>query len=323
MGLDWCLKDKPKPGHEAEFKKLRRGLDELDQQLESPKNNEDEISRLETKRESLLDAYRGVAITPHDSLGTPRIGIDHEANEWLHNTWQAYQSDLSQLSENSEWRLPYDELLARLHGTYASDLSDYELSATVGMIAPDTSFRGKCIGHSEFLNRDLSAEAYNDHVPEEMVDYGRRILEDVGRAIKDQYVERHSHVVKRWFGLIKKRVLTNPDAMNHLPRVDPETIVNRFDRLKVPEKALLVGVEKRYPLIGAAQCLLSGEELPDYYQEDLEAGRIPQSNLESYVAWRRGFDSLDNAIWDMTEEIEGAKWLQFWGQKGHGYYAWY
>ncbi len=323
MGLDWCLKDKPKPGHEAEFERLHRELDELEQQLELPKPNDEEIARLEARQKSLLNAYREVAITPHDSLGTPRIGMDREADEWLHQTWQTYQADISKLGEESEWRLPYDELLARWHGNYVSDLSDYELSTVVGMVAPDTSFRGKCIGSSESLSEDLSGEAYIDHAPEEMVDYAHRILEDVCRAIKERYIESHSHVVKRLFGLIKKRVLTDPDVMNRLAHLGPETLEQRFDQLQEREKALLDGVEDRYGLIGVAEELLAGEELPDYYQEDVAAGRIPQSNLDSYVAWRRDFDVLDNAIWDLSEEIEGAKWLQFWGQKGHGYYAWY
>jgi hypothetical protein len=65
MGLDWQPLGKPKPGHEAEFEVLYDALFEA-----------------ESRDPALLTRLREIQISPHETLGTPRVGSDAQADRW-------------------------------------------------------------------------------------------------------------------------------------------------------------------------------------------------------------------------------------------------
>lgn len=98
MGLDWQPLDKPKPGHEAEFDKLYK-----------------EIFDFDNKDESLWEQLRAVAISPYETLGAPRVGVDAEADRWAAEEYSKRPRKRLFVSRR-KWRKIF-------HGYYVLDLS--------------------------------------------------------------------------------------------------------------------------------------------------------------------------------------------------------
>jgi hypothetical protein len=79
MGLDWNPIGKPKPGHEEEFDRL------FDMLKEGAPPKPSLISRMfsGTPKVDPEERWLDIQITPYETLGTPRVGRDEAAEDWL------------------------------------------------------------------------------------------------------------------------------------------------------------------------------------------------------------------------------------------------
>jgi hypothetical protein len=155
VGLDWCLRDKPRPGFEREFEEFE-GLNLPPEQ------------------------WRRYTISPYESAGVPRIGIDEAATRYFVDV--IVPSFVEAGGEvGAYWSRPIDELIAENWGRFVpaisevKELSTYQTAEVFQPLAGVLSFRGKVVGHSPILSEELQDRAYVDMTPPEMVEYAAEI----------------------------------------------------------------------------------------------------------------------------------------------------
>ena len=173
MGLDWCLKNKLRePGNADKVKRVEERIEEVEY-------DSDDHKKLMAELEKLV-------ISPAEELKAPRVGIDPPATDYYHKKWQEAHDEISKATPDelkrmnpryvAFWSRPLEECVKEEHGKYILEMV-YDKSTCTGMMAGPTSFRGKCIGYSEWVDEDLQNEAYEDMTSEGMLDYAARLLQ--------------------------------------------------------------------------------------------------------------------------------------------------
>jgi GNAT superfamily N-acetyltransferase len=154
MGLDWHPQNKPKPGAEAEFERLLGGADW----------GEPEQARFDQ-----------ISVSPHETLGAPRIGHDPAADAWARAQFQAQRPELGGAE--------LDAALAEAAGYYVLDLvapcdglprySDAGLGTVEAF-----SFRAEHLVEGKAVIGDrLLKGAFDAKPPDALLAYGRALLE--------------------------------------------------------------------------------------------------------------------------------------------------
>lgn len=208
MGLDWCLRSKRRSGTDDTVveaaEKLAEQLAEQDETLwaayleehnkgerpsEYPNALADAFNALpETKlrRKGLKEAKETVAsyyISTMEELGVPRVGIDEEATEWARKNFEAIPE--------TRWRDGKPSVATYLeanYGKYVPDLARIKdgLGKCTGLLAGADSFRGKIVGYAQdIVGADLAEEAYKDMEPDQLLDYGNRLLDAAKKYLHD------------------------------------------------------------------------------------------------------------------------------------------
>ena len=262
MGLDWMLNDRARPGREEEFDRLKA------------------IGREFTEEER--QRYHEVAVSPEETLGCPRIGIDEAATRHfleviLPSHRRAAESRPDGDAYKEHWNQPDDVLLAEAMGAYATDLMEYKLSTVTGIIGGATSFRGKIIGYSELLPEDLRNEAYGDMDPEQMADYADRIE-------REAIVETERRLLEAGCPTLSL------DA--EIARAWGQDVIDA-----ATERARATGFEY--------------EEWLGWCRKGANGKR------ESFE-----YTLPEETAWALKHVLDAARWLRFWAEKGHSMYAW-
>lgn len=104
--------------------------------------------------------------------------IDH----WLSRT---VEEEVAECAD--KWNCDNCPLIEELQG------SDSTESFFVGLTVSSCDFRGKLIGRDEDLDEELRYEAYEDHDPEEMLDYADRLEKEIERQRKTGGLEKDSY----------------------------------------------------------------------------------------------------------------------------------
>ena len=157
MGLDWNPGNKAKPGFESEFANLFRAIGEADS---GP------------SRDALIERYREISITAFETLGTPVVGRDREADEWA----RRLRIDLGRDE-------PEEEFLAQLDGFAVlplvppcDGLPHYTNGTPGGYVEP-YAFRAQFLHDcADDIGEDLLASAYESKLPDDLLGYGRQLL---------------------------------------------------------------------------------------------------------------------------------------------------
>ncbi len=157
MGLDWQPLGKPKPGHEAEFDELY-----------------DEVFDAGNKDESLMERLRQIAITPHETLGAPRVGFDAAADRWAAEEY-AKRPWKRLFVSRRKWRKIFQ-------GYYVIDLVPPNDGIPAysnggrGSYCEVYSFRAQFLDACEdMLAEELWGEAWAHHRAAELRDYGAKL----------------------------------------------------------------------------------------------------------------------------------------------------
>ncbi|MDI6814831.1 MAG: hypothetical protein QMC90_01935 [Dehalococcoidales bacterium] len=167
MGLDWCLVSKAKEGYEEEVRSLREALGALN-----------DGSRFTERLRGLINRrLEKVTMLPCEAVGAPKVK-DREG-------WQGRLKErLEDYKRNggSHWqKVSLDKFLSENAEKFDCDACPAK-SEILGIFCRPCEFRGKIIGHMDFLG-SLADEAYEDKSPEEMLDYARRLEEKRKEAI--------------------------------------------------------------------------------------------------------------------------------------------
>lgn len=298
MGLDWCLKNRVRPGMENEYVDVCLKLDELDG---SDETSNEERDRLRTE---LIRRRREVSIPPEETLGVPRIGIDEVATEhFLKVILPSYRVAIEQEKERDpalrnekfikHWSKPDEELLRESHGYFVPELAQYDCRGVQAYgafkaLAGEFSFRGKVIGNSSLLTEKLQEEAYEDMEPEDMEEYAGRIE---GCAIK-MFVD-------------KMRGMGNTIQTDSL------------QMLEALAEQVHVRVEK-----ATDECLEIAKKQEG--QADREKGKLSPDAAREFMPWQLYEPTEEEELWLLLRIVlQAAAWLRFWAEKGHAMHAWY
>lgn len=146
MGLDWVLNDKSKEGVEERVNELRLLIENFD----GPEDAYD--------YKCMLKELKSLVVTPFETCGCKRIGIDREADEWIRKR----NPDVS------------DEELKEEYGKYIPLCEKGAIPIYEAGTGP-FDFRGKLVGTCSYLSRELREEAYRDMSCVEMMDYSDRL----------------------------------------------------------------------------------------------------------------------------------------------------
>ena len=193
MGLDWCVRDKIIPDMDA-------GLQFADIQLISVNEKIDTLWKtylkenypdhpgygaifpnpawiafegteayLEEKKRKKhwVDVRSKCVVSPMETLGVPRIGIDDEATEYAKARYEeAVPNDPDMLESYPT----AEDYLEDHHGTYVPKLVESPgIGYVSGMFVGAESFRGKCIAYIPWLeDHGFDEDCYADREPEDL-----------------------------------------------------------------------------------------------------------------------------------------------------------
>lgn len=175
MGLDLNPLGKPLPGHEDEFNRLYQELG----------------SAPDTERQRRLDRWFEIQISPYETLGTPRIGIDKEATDFVLEHFRK-QEDPDETEE---------EHINRFYGQYLPQLLKdcdgipvYSNSAINA--APIYSFRGQFIVDdcADIVGQGIIDRIHTSGLDEKLTQLGYDLYEVAKHYATSQNVEFTEHI---------------------------------------------------------------------------------------------------------------------------------
>ena len=205
MGLDWCVRDKNVPEQatnllfaEAQLDKLRKELteayndyatkNEVRQPAHYPNDVQDAFSKTTVamaiqEKINTWHETRGVCvISPMETLGAPRVGVDKKATSWARKYYKDLVEDEDFPKDRKKVfmdRYPtVKDYLTANHDRYVIELvpESAGVSGITGFATGPESFRGKCLRYITWLPETLQNEAYDDHEPEDLIGFGERLI---------------------------------------------------------------------------------------------------------------------------------------------------
>jgi hypothetical protein len=191
MGLDWLAGNKPKPGFEAEFAKLR-----------SQNDGGEPIT------DEMRERFDAVSICAYTQVGAPVVGTDRLADAWVlaHVRHQALHDSGEDHDHEAAQEIDFDDpaasvagndderaALEQMKGYHVLDLAppcDGLPVYTHGAVSDEvdlTSFRGKFLDDcAEILGEELMERAFTDQSPEELVEFGTALIQH-GRRVAAEH----------------------------------------------------------------------------------------------------------------------------------------
>lgn len=203
MGLDWMVNErKPKLGFDTRFEEVSKLVAEADEDT-------NEYTRLKKDLEA-------VSISVYEEIGCPRIGIDTNATEWWEDNiyapamlkakeiranlpytepakdkWEEKRRDRDKDYAKAWLDSTREDCLSRSMGRYVVELAKVTkgVAEYTGIACSSLDFRGKMIGYVDGLDQELSSEAYDDHTPDECLDYADRLEEAMADTRGSENIE--------------------------------------------------------------------------------------------------------------------------------------
>jgi hypothetical protein len=152
MGLDLVVEGCPRPGYEAEWRRL------LERSFSGDETPEAERVR-----------FGEISIPGYERIGAPRVGFDKTADDWIVESSNATPDEVPNVLK--DFHGYYVLRLARCDG-----VPKYSNGGLYDGV-DETSFRGDFLSDcAEVLSAGLIEEAWDHKFPEDAVRYGRGLL---------------------------------------------------------------------------------------------------------------------------------------------------
>jgi hypothetical protein len=207
MGLDWIPLGKPKPGFEEQHVQLFQAMQHanffdvpapplsllLKQYLEVllGRRKLADITRARPADGPMIrQQLDDISISPYETLGCPRVGIDAVVDPWLQQVFET--------SDEKREGLSFDEFKRKLHGEYVLALAPPSdglphYASGPGWFIEGYSFRGKALtldGIEEILGPDLHIRAWMHFMPQDLVSYAGQLEEAAQSHAKEHGITR-------------------------------------------------------------------------------------------------------------------------------------
>lgn len=158
MGLDWNPGNRPKPGHEDEFRQIF-------ETLEDGADGDD--------HKALLARFEEISISAFETLGTPRVGHDEAATAWAREIYDREERDI-----------PFEDWVEKIKGFYVLPLVPpcdgvprYSNGSPGGYVEA-YAFRGMFLDDcEEIIGDELLHLAYVSKLPDDLLPYGKALIE--------------------------------------------------------------------------------------------------------------------------------------------------
>jgi hypothetical protein len=291
MGLDWCLNNK-----------LRDGVDqaEADRISEQLDNTNDPVVE-----QSLKVQLRRMVISPLMELGAKTLDLDDidsvKAFQHVYDSHRKHAEEDSTANEEyrKHWMRPFDELVKEHLGSTLVETVPPEtmnmvranLTNPFATIAGFESFRGKRIQYCGLLPSELIEECFQEHDPEQMLDFADRLEEYLNKELINRLIPSY----------------------NRLKEISIDGFLE--DKPKP-------GYEAEFKELG--EKLANGEYTTKAARERavkrVEKGENVFSGGDTDEAQRRVYRKL---FWPNVALFEGIEWLRFWGKRGFAMRPWY
>jgi len=208
MGLDWVPLGSPLSGHESEFQGLFEYLCKNPDRYRRSGGIGPWFRRLLRRGESssrfegrsdteLWRRFEEISISPHVTLGSPRIGFDRGADQWLAESYES--SDAKQNGHS------LDEVRKALSGSHVAELapqcpglSRFTMGSTGGYVEA-YSFRAQMLSGdamAAIIGKTASARAWASFLPEELIEYGAELELAAQNFAKAKAISRNVLVLR-------------------------------------------------------------------------------------------------------------------------------
>jgi hypothetical protein len=168
MGLDLVVEGCPRPGYEAEWRRL------LERSFSGDETPEAERVR-----------FGEISIPGYERIGAPRVGFDKTADDWIVESSNATPDEVPNVLK--DFHGYYVLRLARCDG-----VPKYSNGGLYDGV-DETSFRGDFLSDcAEVLSAGLIEEAWDHKFPEDAVRYGRGLLAAEAQATEAGTRRTHS-----------------------------------------------------------------------------------------------------------------------------------
>ena len=179
MGLDMRPMGKPKPGFEKRF------VDIFEMVTKDKIPQPSFLDKLKGKKyptkDELLQEWFANQIQTYETIKSPRVGRDKEADEWIRNKY----NDLEQ-------KPLLEQFLKEHDGYYVIELAKEQdgVPVYIAMGQDENVFRGQflqdCI---DTIGEDLVNEAWETKLADETLDYGNRLMAVADKIAKERKLE--------------------------------------------------------------------------------------------------------------------------------------
>lgn len=171
MGLDWNPLGKAKLGAEEEYYCRLGQLGTAEDWMQPVPFAFSSID--EAQQEEVLRRFSEIQISPYETLSPPRVGYDPEADDWIRSKYEGAPNKPSTIEEwvrsfNGYW------VMALLP---ENDGLPFYSNASLDAQWERWSFRAEFFRDCEdVLGERLFNEAWLNHLPDQLADYGRGLM---------------------------------------------------------------------------------------------------------------------------------------------------
>ncbi len=179
MGLDMRPMGKPKPGFEKRYNEIFEMISK--DNIPQPSFLDKLKGKKYPTKDELLQEWLANQIQTYETIKSPRVGRDKEAEEWIVNKYNELQQ-----------KPPLEQFLKDYDGYYVIELAKEKdgVPVYIAMGQDENVFRGQflqdCI---DLIGEDLVNEAWETKLADATLDYGQRLMTIADRIANENNLQ--------------------------------------------------------------------------------------------------------------------------------------
>jgi hypothetical protein len=179
MGLDMRPMGKPKPGFEKRYLEIFEMISK--DSFPQPSFFDKLKGKRYPTKEEILNEWFTNQIQTYETIKSPRVGRDKEADEWIVSKYNELEQKPIQ-----------EEFLKEYEGYYVIELAKEEDGVPVylAMGQDENVFRGQFLQYCiDLIGEDLVNEAWETKLADATLDYGQRLMAIADKIAKEKNLQ--------------------------------------------------------------------------------------------------------------------------------------